>query len=236
MTRRSVRAEFVVAARARGFTLVEVLLALTLLALLMAGAFAGIHSATRAVASGESLIDRTNKLRVAQEFLRRELSQAKALVIEQDPTTGEATLFEGDAESLRFVAPMPGYLGSGGPYVQQLSFERHEGDLRLLFRHAIHNGYDADEGPLADPDLVPVVLLERIRDARFEYRALDDTGKLDDWTDEWDKRGRMPLMVRIAVEFEEDLNLVWPEMVVPLMLDTAASPNYDPFMAPYTGG
>ena len=219
-----------------GFTLIEVLLALTLLALLMAGAFASIHASTRAVDSGEKLIDRTNKLRVAQEFLRRELSQAQALVIEQDPTTGETVLFEGDAETLRFVAPMPGYLGRGGPYVQQLSFEQQDGDLRLLFRHAMHNGYDADEEPLEDPELVPVVLLEHIARARFEYRALDDTGKLDDWKDEWDKRGRMPLLVRISIEFEEHANQAWPEMVVPLMIDSASSPLRDPFMAPFTGG
>jgi general secretion pathway protein J len=222
--------------RSGGFTLIEVLLALTLLALLMVGAFAGVHSATRAVESGERLIDRTNKLRVAQEFLRREISQAQALVIEQDATTGEAVLFEGDEETLRFVAPMPGYLGHGGPYVQQLSFEQQDGDLRLLFRHAIHNGYDADEEPLEDPELVPVVLLENIASARFEYRALDDAGKLDDWTDEWDKRGRMPLLVRISVEFEQGANQVWPEMVVPLMVDSASSPLRDPFMAPFTGG
>ena len=222
--------------RPQGFTLIEVLLALTLLALLMAGAFAGIHAATRAVDSGEKLIDRTNKLRVAQEFLRRELSQSQALVIEQDATTGETILFEGDAESLRFVAPMPGYLGRGGPYVQQLSFEQQDGDLRLLFRHAMHNGYDSDEEPLEDPELVPVVLLEHIAEARFEYRALDDAGKLDDWKDEWDKRGRMPLMVRISVEFKKEANQVWPEMVVPLMIDSASSPLRDPFMAPFTGG
>lgn len=219
-----------------GFTLIEVLLALTLLALLMAGAFSSIHASTRAVDSGEKLIDRTNKLRVAQEFLRRELSQAQALVIEQDPTTGETVLFEGDGETLRFVAPMPGYLGRGGPYVQQLSFEQQDGDLRLLFRHAMHNGYDADEAPLEDPELVPVVLLEHIASARFEYRALDDTGKLDDWKDEWDKRGRMPLLVRISIEFEKEANQVWPEMVVPLMIDSASSPLRDPFMAPFTGG
>lgn len=219
-----------------GFTLLEVILALTLLALLMTGAYAGITATTRAVDSGEKLIDRTNRLRVAQEFLRREISQAQALVIEQEPTTGETILFEGDAETLRFVAPMPGYLGRGGPYVQQLSFEQHEGDLRLLFRHAMHNGYKADEEPLEDPDLEPVVLLERIREARFEYRALDDTGKLDDWKDEWDKKGRLPLLVRISIEFEEDANLVWPEMVVPLMIDTGGSPLRDPFMAPFTGG
>ena len=64
---------------ARGFTLVELLLATVLLALLVAGAWSGIRTATRAASSGEELIERTNRVRVAQEFLRRELTQSLAL-------------------------------------------------------------------------------------------------------------------------------------------------------------
>jgi general secretion pathway protein J len=224
------------AGRAHGFTLVEVLLALVLLSLLLAGAVAGVRVATRAVDRGEALIDRTNKLRVAQEFLRRELSQSLALSFEQDPSTGEATLFEGDEEQLTFVAPMPGYLGRGGPYVQRLTFEQQDGDLRLLFRHALLNGYKADEDPLDDPDLKPVPLLEHIAEARFEYRSLNDQGELDDWTGEWDKKGRLPLMVRIQLEFVPEERTPWPEMVIPIMLDGVNPAARDPFYAPFSGG
>ena len=109
---------------ARGFTLVELLLATVLLALLVAGAWSGIRTATRAASSGEELIERTNRVRVAQEFLRRELTQSLALAYEEEVGTGQRLMFGGERDQLTFVAPMPGYLGRGGPYVQQLSFVR----------------------------------------------------------------------------------------------------------------
>lgn len=215
--------------RPAGFTLIEVLLALVLLALLMGGAYGALRASTRAVQSGEALIDRTNKLRVAQEFLRREISQSMSLAVDQDRSTGEMYMLVGEPEQLTFVAPMPGYLGRGGAYVQRLTFEDRAGDLKLVFRHKLHNGFKPEDDPLDDPDLEPVVLLEHIRDARFEYRALDDQGKLDDWQDEWDKAGRLPLLVRVSIEFEDDARMRWPEMVIPLMLD-ASQTFRDPFM------
>lgn len=225
------------AARGRGFTLLELMLALTLLALLMAGAWAGVSTASRALDRGEDLIDRTNTIRVAQEFLRRELSQALALPIEQDPATGESVLFAGASDEVTFVAPMPGYLGRGGAYVQRLRLEQQDGDLRLTFRHVLLNGYDADDRPLDDPDLEPVVLLDRIADARFSYRALDDQGELEDWTDEWDTRGRTPLLVRLEIEFLPESRMRWPELVIPLRFDPAIQQQVrDPFYAPFTGG
>ena len=208
---------------ARGFTLIELLLVLMLLALLMAGAYGGIRTATRSIERGEKLIDRTNKLRVAQEFLRRQLAQTLALPFDANKSTGERIVFEGDGEVLTFVSPMPGHLGRGGPYVQNLSFERGgSGGLRLVFRHALLNGFDPDDG-FERAERKPVVLLENIQQARFEYRGLDDTGKLADWDSDWEKPGQSPLLVRIVLEFEREANMVWPELVVPLMIDPSAA-------------
>ena len=220
----------------RGFTLIEVLLAFVLLALLMAGAWGGIRTATKSVQSGEALIERTNKMRVAQEFMRRDLSQALSLALWQDPATGESTIFEGSPDVLTFVAQMPGYLGRGGPYVQRLSFESREGDLQLVFRHAMHNGYKAEDDPLAEPEREPVVLLEHISRGSFEYRALDDQGKLGDWTEDWERKGALPLLVRLKIEFAPEAHMTWPELVVPLMLNPQGSAVYDPFLAPFIGG
>jgi general secretion pathway protein J len=219
--------------RARGFSLIEVLLASVLLALLMAGAFAGVRTATRAVDSGEALIDRTNRIRVAQEFVRRQFGQALYAPFASDRGSGERIVFEGERDAVRFVSAMPGYLGHGGPYVQQLSFEREGGERRLLFRHAILNGYDGDDAAVGEGE--PVLLLGGIREARFEYRALDDQGELEDWRDDWDKRARAPVMVRVLIEFEPETRMRWPELVVPLVLDpgagtTALEPSF------FTGG
>lgn len=210
-----------VAARARGFTLVELVVSLALLALLILGAHTAIRTSTQAVASGERLIDRTNKLRVTQELLRRQISQALALPVEQRSGTNESIFLDGSRDELTWVSSMPGYLGRGGPYVQRISLERGPGGQSLVFRHAMLNGWDPDDG-FDERRAPPVTLLEGIRDLRIEYRALDDSGRLGNWQDRWDKPFQMPLLVRIRVEFERDTRQQWPELVVPLLVDPGA--------------
>lgn len=223
-------------ARARGFTLVEVLMAIVLLALLSAGAYAAIRTATRAVERGEALVDRTNKVRVAQELLRRQISQALAVAVVKDAPTGQITTFLGERDRMTWVSAMPGYLGRGGPYVQEIAVERGNNGLALQFRHALANGWDERDGFPEKPG--PVTLLERIDDVRFEYRGLDEQGKLGDWEDEWTDPGPMPLLVRIRVDFARGSQLEWPELVVPLMVDAGAlGAALEPsFFTPPAGG
>lgn len=207
--------------RARGFTLIEILLALMLLAMLMAGAYAGIRTATRAAHAGQTQIDRTNKLRVTQEFLRRELSQTLALPYEKE-SDGKLTVFAGKPDIITFVGPMPGYLGHGGPYVQQIALERDVGTRKLTFRHMLYNGYTKDGHDKVD-SVDPVVLLENIDDATFEYRGLDEAGKMSDWEDEWKRANIAPAMVRVKLRFTRGYAQAWPELVIPLMVDPSAA-------------
>jgi general secretion pathway protein J len=201
----------------RGFTLLELLLALTLLALLMAAAMGGIRAATRAMHSGEAVIDRTNRLRVAQEFIRREVSRILPLAFGQEQGTGTNFVFQGEKDFMRFVAAMPGHLSRGGPYVQSLELARGRNGLQLLFTHQMLNGFDLEK--LSSKDVEPVVLLDGIRAGRFQFRKFDDQGKLEDWDDDWEDPGTLPVMVRIELEMARDTQLVWPVMDIPLLLD-----------------
>lgn len=105
--------------RSRGFTLLEVLGALALLALLLVGVYSGVRTATHAVRSGEAAIGRMDQVRSAQQFLRTELAQARAVPLSRTDK-GDPIFFTGDAHEMRFVAPLPGYLGKLGPQLQQL--------------------------------------------------------------------------------------------------------------------
>ena len=169
---------------ARGFTLLEVMLAIVLLALLLAGTWGAIRTAVHAMHSGEAAIDRTNRLRVAEEFTRHQISRILPLAYGSDDSTGTNYVFEGSANSMRFVAPMPGYLSKGGPYVQTIEFSgNRSGGKQLLFHNAMLNGFDLEA---KDPDAEPAILLDQIEDGHFEFRTLDEEGLLTDWSDEWE--------------------------------------------------
>lgn len=203
--------------RARGFTLLEVLMAVTLLALLLGLAWSSLRTAIQASRSGEALIARSEQARTVQTFLRRQLSQSMPLAYERIEDAGEERRFEGDGQRIRFVAPMPGYLSRGGAHVQTLALV----DARLEFTHAQLNGFDPlDEDPGAAK---PVVLVEGIARGRFEFRDLDETGRLGDWTDEWENHGRLPLMVRLTLDFDRDDPRRWPSFEVTLLAASAGT-------------
>lgn len=213
---------------AAGFTLIELLLAILLLALLMAGAYGGITTATRAVTGGEALIDRTNRVRVAQEFLRRQLRNAMPIAYPVESSTGETRLFEGESDTLRFVSTMPGYLSHGGAYVQTLALRSGRGGRELVFGFALQNGYQAESGDESERD--PVVLIEGIRGGGFEYRGLDETGKMSDWRDDWDNPGMLPAAVRLTLDMDAESRYVWPDLEVAILSTAANAAAADPFL------
>ena len=205
---------------ARGFTLLEVLMAVMLLAVLIGGAYGGLRASANAMRAGEAAIDRTDRLRTAQEFLRRQFSQVMPLAYAHDDKQGLNVVFEGDAQFMRFVAPMPGYLSRGGPYVQTLELVRGKDGLQLQFTDVMLNGYD-DQKPAKD-DVEPVVLLDHIASGRFFYRGLDDQGQLADWSGDWSSTEITPLMLRVELAMQPGVQMPWPLLDVPLMLNGGA--------------
>lgn len=213
--------------RISGFTLVELLLAIMLLGLLMAGAYSGIHTAGKAVLSGESLIDRTNRVRVAQEFLRRQLRNALALNFAIESSNGESRLFEGESDTVRFVSTMPGYLSHGGAYVQTVWLRSGRGGKELVFAFQMLNGYEAEDGDDSERD--PVVLIEGIQGGGFEYRGVDEGGKMTDWSNEWDNPSMLPSAVRLRLEMSSDSRYIWPDIEVAILTNAANVGTFDAF-------
>ncbi|GAB4178099.1 MAG: hypothetical protein Kow0020_14150 [Wenzhouxiangellaceae bacterium] len=199
--------------RQAGFTLVELMLATALIALIMAMAYGGFRAGLRASLSGDTLIEESNRLRVVHQFVRNQLAQARALVIEQDEL--QRIVFEGGRDRVRFVAPMPGYLSYGGPYVQELRLERGTHGVDVVYAYAILNGYepgDLDRDP-------PVTLLEDVGDAEFSYLGFDESGEEVLWSDEWEQVDRVPLAIRMDLGLARDNGLRWPGLVVPVIID-----------------
>jgi len=206
--------------RAAGFTLVELLLAITLMSILLALTYSGLRAATRASIQGEKLLTASGELRASHQFVRRQLNQMLPLPFAVTDGADEIRIvFEGSERSIQYVAPMPGYLGSGGPQVQLLELVNDDnGQVVLQFSHALLQGFE--EEYLFDR--APVILLEGVDSAGFEFLGRDEEGEITDWTANWDEQGILPVAVRLDLEFSDGLNLNWPGLVAGVRVDEAA--------------
>jgi general secretion pathway protein J len=201
--------------RPSGFTLIEVVIATSLLALGLAIAFGTMRSASRATARAEASAQREERLRAAQGFLRTQLSAALPIPFEFDGESGAATFLRATPAKLEYVATMPGYLARGGAYLQTLEFVRGEDGQRLQFQHR----QLTSDGP-AEAEREPVVLLDGIEEGAFEVRTVDERGKPGRWQDKWNVSAQLPPQVRVRLRFRDERRH-WPELVVATRLGAA---------------
>jgi general secretion pathway protein J len=201
--------------RAAGFTLLEVLAALVLLALLLVGVYSGIRTATHSVRSGTAAIERIDQVRSAQQFLRRELAQSMLQPIGRTDR-GEPIYFEGGAREMRYVAPLPGYLGKLGPQLQRLQLvDDGRGGLRLELSVALLPPDGQPPQPLGEPQ----VLLDHIETGNFNYRGVDQQGTAVPWSPAWADGRLLPQLVRVELQLPGTVD--WPQLEVPLRANPA---------------
>jgi general secretion pathway protein J len=205
---------------AAGFTLIEIILATLLLSLGLAIAFASIHSANGSVSRAELAAGRNEHLRAVQRLLYRTLQSAQPLILSRDEESQQTIFFTGAHDQVQFVAPMPGYMSRGGPYVVTLKLVPSGaggGTKKLQFAFAML----VNEKPLeSDSKLPPEDLLDGIADAHFEYRALAEDSTIGDWKTEWTRAGELPLEIRLVLRFADPAQ-PWPPFATALPLGFA---------------
>jgi general secretion pathway protein J len=205
--------------RVAGFTLVELLLAITLMSILLGLTYTGLRAATRSSERGEKMLAAGGNLRASHQFVRRQLNQMLPLAFaETDDIEAIRIIFGGESNRIQYVAPMPGYLGSGGPQVQLLELAGGNDGGVLQFSHALLQGFEEDHLYARDP----VILLEGVESAGFEFLGVDDEGELVDWASSWDQPDALPVAVRLNIEFSEDVQMQWPDLVAGVRIDETA--------------
>lgn len=198
-----------------GFTLLEVLAALVLLALLLLGVYSGVRSATHTTQAGELKIEQLDEMRSAQQFLRRELAQAMAQPMAHDDN-GNGIFFTGSGDTMQFVAPLPGYLGRMGPQLIQVKLVKGDHGKQLVASLAVLPPDGSAPQPVGDPQ----VLVDGVIDGSFNYRGLDQQGRPMNWQGDWNVPGAMPNLVTIKLALDQ--GRVWPVLSVPLRVNAAA--------------
>ncbi len=184
----------------RGFSLIELLIAISLLGLISVVTYSAIWTASRSLHAVEQRVEANDELRVTQEFFRQALSQARGVMAVHEGKM--QVVFSGEKQSLSFVAPAPLQRGhAGGLYRYRFDLQGSDGGSHLL--RLSHWQYLAGvELDLEQPPQGETLLLEALELLSFSYYGRDKPGADAAWMDEWPRRDTLPQLVRLVVKMQ----------------------------------
>ena len=201
-----------------GFTLLETVIALTLLAVMLAMLFAGLRTGIRAWDAGTGRGDRADQALLTWSFVRKELTAAFPWRF-KDPIAVKLA-FKGERERLRFVSMRPAEIGGGGLAFVSFEFEPSRGISepgRLVMRRAFAAAANSDFSAVDEAE--KFTMLEGVSTVRFEYFGAENETVAPAWSDRWEFPQRLPSHVRLKLKLGEER---FPDMVVALNLGEEA--------------
>jgi general secretion pathway protein J len=188
-----------VAARRRGeqgLTLIELLLSLAILAILTGFLAGGLSMARQAFGA-----DRASEIGSETSAAIQTVAAlvGSALPVRFDGAgPKDAIGFDGRGEAISFVGLSEGRSLRGGPH--KIVLRRSGGDIVADF--VALNGARAKEN--AEPAATRVVVLSGVREIRIGYFGTVDTKVKPTWRADWVRAERLPDLVSIRIEFEDE--------------------------------
>jgi prepilin-type N-terminal cleavage/methylation domain-containing protein len=189
--------------RRRGFTLLELVLAMTALALVTGICYGAFHLAMRAMERGEVAVVTAQRLRVTSDVLRQIRSALYHVDRSSEDPDQTCSYFQGSATSLSFDTSMQ-LQGGGG--VSRVTYQVLDNPTRLVLTESAvpphtrrHRGHREDAEPLTFNR--STVLLEGFQSLQFSYIDVSgaDASSWNPCHEDLDQEG-LPLAVRIVIE------------------------------------
>ncbi len=218
-----------------GFTLVELLIAMSLIALMLVLLFSGLRLGAKSWDAAELRAAESGDQRLIWTFLQRSLKEMKPVYLpgEQDE---KHVAFSGTGDALEFVGAMPERIGPGGAYILRIEAPRAGRNRHLVLRRWLYHP-EVLEGLDAVPPWTPLyervgeaeplsedeawngalygehLLVEGVDKLAIEYYGTVEGRADPEWHDEWEEAAAMPLLVRLRVYREQG---DWPPLLAPL--------------------
>ena len=197
--------------RIHGFTLIELTVALVLLALLSGVLYGSLGLAGTSLERGEGKADATSGMRLAHAFLRANLEEQHPLRMRK--IVEFPLLFSGERDELRYSAALPTRVAGGGVWFYRLAVLRNDAKAPLVLERALPDLNALQMPEFRDADRS--VLAEDIAALKIGYFGRDAGASDADaptWRDRWDDPQQLPLMIRIEIEPKH--GAAWPPLIV----------------------
>jgi len=200
-----------------GFTLLEVMLAMTLLSIMVVLLFSSLKIGAESWNKGERKISEVNEKAVVYQFFKRHLSSIRPLW--DDFSYNEANFsFQGGRNELQFVSTFPASAGRKGLQLFKVGFDQAE---RGVIKVILKPFYPTAEGSQWQAE--EVILLENVEKFDVTYFDKEDGHSDGAWTDTWQEKDHLPALIKIKIVLAD--NSYWPEMIFALKLATADFDN-----------
>jgi general secretion pathway protein J len=215
--------------------MIELMIALVLLALMSAVLFGSLNLAGRSSDAGAAKADASSGMRLAGDYLRTQLAAQHPQRMRK--VQGFPLLFSGEADQLRYAAAMPGRVGLGGIWYYRLRLETVAGRDKpsLILERMIPDVSAPDRPEFADAE--HSVLADDIKELKFAYYGINNNAGVDDtptWRDQWDDPQLLPQLIRVDVTPVK--GPAWPTLVIaPREAPEAGCRSWDPNRHQCTG-
>lgn len=196
-----------------GFTLLEVLLAMTLLSIMVVLLFSSLRIGAESWDKGETKIAEVNEKAVVYHFFKRHIPTIRPL--RDDFSEEESTFsFQGEQERLKFVSVFAASVGRKGLQHFEVFFDKKDtGIIKVILTPF----YPTIENQEWQPE--EVVLLEHVTDFKVSYFGREDIDKEADWFESWQEKNDLPQLIKIKIKLQD--KSYWPEMTFALKMSAS---------------
>ncbi len=189
-----------------GFTLIEVLIAMTLLGIMVVLLFSSMKTCAESWQKGEDKIAEVNDAAVVYQFFQHHLTTALPLWDDFTEKDNRVFAFQGKHEEIQFVSSFPASAKKTG--LQLFSLKLMKDDEGQFIQVSITPFFPSAEGDEWRKE--EVTLLNHVSNFSLSYFGSDDLQGEGYWQDVWQQESQ-PRLVKIKIE-RDDGNY-WPDMV-----------------------
>lgn len=200
-----------------GFTLVEVMVTLTILGFILLMIFGVIRLALSSWHKGEEIQETAQQIRVVEQLLPRQIKSALPYKVKSSRAEGDYVFFEGTPKRLKFISTYSVQHKRAGLVMVIYDLRQENGAGILFFSEKRVLNKDLEE-EIYDPE-TGWPLLKYLSEAYFEYYQEEDMvkGVNAEWVPQWSAKERRQLPAAVRLQFKYGKEIA-PGKLIPVDL------------------